>query len=222
MAADAAQILLLMLRRSPRPTIPPGDCDCQVGVSCTQCSLQVYLVGMVSDEDDGLGASGYIVTDLRDKARLLSCLCVGTPQAQASRYHLSSFLSLATAQAQATNVGIELSQPNNSVTTENIGAQNAVFVCKLRMVGVGGVVQVTTTWTLQNFRSRGDTVLVTKTNFAGIFSIGGSRTPPGSLGPTYRDRITVVNFSEDLDNTVLMCGTGKQALGFFNLRVYSK
>ena len=84
------------------------------------------------------------------------------------------------------------SLPNNSETKEFIGAENAAaFGCEIshKMVSI---------WALHGLcQSRNDIVLVIQSKVAGIFLIRETPRPPGYLSPTYRDRITVVNFSEN-------------------------
>lgn len=119
---------------------------------------------------------------------------------------------------------MNLSPPNDSVSAQLVGAVNAaVFECNIFQENSNGeLLQTTTTWTLQNFRSISESVLVIQSAFVDIFTISGTPRPPGSFSATYRNRITVLNFVEDLDGAVLMCGTEKQGHGHFNLRVYSK
>jgi hypothetical protein len=104
-----------------------------------------------------------------------------------------------------------------------VGENNTVFTCDIFQEDSSGtLVQITTVWTLQNYQSK-SSVLVVKSEFVGIFSIGGTARLQEFLGATvYRNRITVVNFVEDLDGATLMCGSAEQGLAYFNLRVYSK
>lgn len=122
-----------------------------------------------------------------------------------------------------------LSPQNNSVTGQLAGAVNStVFECDtFHQYRNGELSQISTTWMLQNFRSTSgnEGILVTQLAFVGVFLIGGSPRPPGGfaiLGETYRNRIKVLNFTEDFDGAVLVCGSEDEGSGYFNLRVYSK
>ncbi len=120
---------------------------------------------------------------------------------------------------------MNLSPPNGSLTAHLVGEVNAAtFECDIfHEQSSGELLQVTTTWTLQNFRSSGNqSILVLKSAFEEVFSIGGTARPPGSFSATFRNRLTVLSFEEDLDKAVLMCGSEAQGFGYFNLRVYSK
>lgn len=129
-----------------------------------------------------------------------------------------------TAQAAVMN----LSPQNNSVTAQRAGAVNAtVFECDSFHQDINGEFsQISTTWMLQKFwsTSGSEGILVIQSAFMGVFLIGGTPRPPGFdfLGKTYRNRIKVLNFTEDLDGAVLACGSEEQGSGYFNLRVYSK
>lgn len=112
--------------------------------------------------------------------------------------------------------------PNGSVIAHLPGAINATVIeCNVFQDFSGEPLQVTTTWSLLNFMSL-DEVIVNTRQFDGLFLIGGTPTPPKLLSRTYRNRITVINFTEDFDGTILCCGTEKKGLGYFNFRVYSK
>lgn len=122
---------------------------------------------------------------------------------------------------------MNLSPPNGSLIAQQIGAVNtSTFECDIfQEDSNGNLIQITTTWTLQHFRSSGDDIiLIVQSEFEGVFLIGGTPRPPGSFSPTYRNKITILNFTEEFDGTVLFCGTGlgEERRGHFNLRVYSK
>lgn len=123
---------------------------------------------------------------------------------------------------------MNLSPLNNSVTAQLVGAANStVFECDMFHQDSNGVLsQISTRWMLQNFLSTSGSqgILVIQSAFVGVFLIGGTRRPPGLdlLGKTYRNRIEVLNFTEDLDGAMLVCGSEDESSGYFNLRAYSK
>ena len=96
-----------------------------------------------------------------------------------------------------------------------------VFECNIRGEQDGQI--VTTSWTLQNYRGVSGERFVVQSDFLDVFSISGDIRPAGS---TYRNRLTVLNFTEELDGTVLRCKYSRKVLaineGLFYLRVYSK
>ena len=116
---------------------------------------------------------------------------------------------------------MNLSPANGSTTAQLARAVNAaVFECAVyKESSEGGLFQITTTWTIQPSGSS-DRNLIIQSDAR--FSIGGTATPSGSFSATYRNRLTVVEFTEDLDGAILMCGTAEREEGFFNIRVYSK
>ena len=120
---------------------------------------------------------------------------------------------------------MNLNPPNDSVVAHLPGAINATVIeCNVFQEisdDDGELLQISTTWSLLNFRSISE-IIVNNIGFAGLFLIGGTPSPSGFLGSTFRNRITVLNFTEDLDESVLLCGTAKEGLGYFNFRVYSK
>ena len=116
---------------------------------------------------------------------------------------------------------MSMSPLNGSLTAQPIGAMNSsIFECDVYDDFQGEPVQIGTTWTLQPSSSNSD-ILILQSTFEGILHLGGTARPLGSpLGGTFMNRLTVVNFTEDLDGAVLSCGAGDQILGHFNLRVY--
>ena len=78
--------------------------------------------------------------------------------------------------------------------------------------------QITTQWTLTNFR--GSTGLQTINNAAPeLFETTGDPIP-GTMF-TYDNRLTVVNLVRDLDRVTIFCGTGAMPQqGDFVLRIY--
>ena len=82
--------------------------------------------------------------------------------------------------------------------------------------------QISTTWSVGNFRGVAGTQTI-GVNFATeLFSIGGD-PDPNNPGLTYLNQLTILNLTSELDGVMVFCGTGatlEQAL--FLLRVYRK
>ena len=117
-----------------------------------------------------------------------------------------------------------MNPPNDSVVAHLPGTINATVIeCNVfqEISNDGELLQISTTWALLNFRSISQ-IIVSNIGFAGLFLIGGTPSPSGFLCSTFRNRITVLNFTKDLDESVLVCGTAKEGQGYFNFRVYSK
>lgn len=117
-------------------------------------------------------------------------------------------------------IAMNLSPANGSTTAQLVGAASAaVFECDIYQENSEGeLFQITTIWTIH---PRGSTVNILVIQSA-AFSIGGTATTSGSFSATYRNMLTVLEFTDNLDGAVLMCGTAEQGEGFFNIRVYSK
>ena len=83
--------------------------------------------------------------------------------------------------------------------------------------------QVTTEWTLTNFR--GDDALFTPNNITApeLFSFNGDPIPGFKFKLTYQNSLTVTNLTSDLDGMIIYCGTGMQSRqANFTLRIYHK
>ena len=121
---------------------------------------------------------------------------------------------------------MHLSPPNGSLIARPIGALNSArFECDVFAEHPSGeTVQIGTTWSLQAFGSDRE-VLVFRAMFKGVFQIEGTARPTDSplANYTFMNRLTVVNFTEQLDKMVLNClGPNSTKVGSFILRAYSK
>ena len=108
--------------------------------------------------------------------------------------------------------------PSGSVIADFEGTLNATtFRCNISHGGI----QVGTQWSIENFG--GNPSLQTVSNAASdLFEFGGDLRPE-STTDTFINRITVLNFTSDLDNAIVYCGTGAQRRqANFMLRIYRK
>lgn len=127
----------------------------------------------------------------------------------------------------AASIATGLSPSNSSLVAQLPGAINStLFECNIfEGENDGDLIQATTTWILMNYNSV-VTTLVYQSPFEGVFLIDGKLRPPGSgIARTFRNRILVVNFTEELDRTTLQCMSAvseTEEPGYFKLRVYSK
>ena len=117
----------------------------------------------------------------------------------------------------------EVVSPANGSTVGSLPGlvDPVVFECNIHSGKDGQIFE--TTWTLQNYHANRGEMLVVQSAFLGIFNISGD-VRPESPERTYRNRLTVLNFTE-LNGTVLRCKYSSKVLaineGLFYLRVYS-
>ena len=107
--------------------------------------------------------------------------------------------------------------PSGSLIANFEGARNTILVCN---ISSDGTTQISTTWSIQDFR--GIIGLTDLTGSPEPFIVGG---PPNPLAPQFSllNELTVSNWTADLDGTIIFCGTGQdQREGHFFLRVYRK
>ena len=79
-----------------------------------------------------------------------------------------------------------------------------------------------TEWFLQDFRGSSALQVITNDFVTEIFSVGGDLRPNDPTR-TFRNRLTFVNFTAELDRVTVYCGTASsRQQGNFNLRIYSK
>ena len=98
------------------------------------------------------------------------------------------------------------------------GTENAItIVCN---VTISQGAQITTLWTLTNFR--GSTGLQTINNAAPeLFQVTGDPIDIVGTMFTYRNCLTVLNLVRDLDRVIIFCGTGAmRQQADFVLRIY--
>ena len=108
--------------------------------------------------------------------------------------------------------------PSGSLIANFEGDENTTtLVCN---ISSDGTTQITTTWSIQNYR--GSTGLVHLIGSLEPFIVDG---PPNPLAPqiSLSNELTVSNWTADLDGTTIYCGTGQdQREASFFLRVYRK
>ena len=108
--------------------------------------------------------------------------------------------------------------PSGSVIANFEGTLNAATLrCNINNEGV----QIGTQWSIENFR--GNSALQIVIDAApDLFEFGGDLRP-GSNTDTFLNQVTVLNFTSDLDNAIVYCGTGiERRMANFTLRIYSK
>ena len=107
---------------------------------------------------------------------------------------------------------------SGSVIANFEGTLNAATLrCNISNEGV----QIGTQWSIENFR--GNPALQRVASAApDLFEFGGDLRP-GSTTDTFLNRVTVLNFTSDLDNAIVYCGTGAEPrMANFTLRIYRK
>ena len=82
--------------------------------------------------------------------------------------------------------------------------------------------QISTTWSVGNFRGIQGPRIIAQNFATELFAIGGD-PDPNNPGLTYLNQLTILNLTSELDGVTVFCGTGgnlQQAQ--FLLRVYRK
>ena len=114
---------------------------------------------------------------------------------------------------------MEFVDPPSSTVIPNFEGtvSNTTITCNI----TNGGIQIGTQWNIENFG--GNPNLQTVNNVApNIFDIGGDLRP-GSNVDTFQNQITILNFTSDLDNVTLYCGTGvERRMANFTIRIYRK
>lgn len=82
----------------------------------------------------------------------------------------------------------------------------------------GSEVQVTTFWKLENFLDL-DLVVISE-DIHPEFSITGTNRPSNIPYPTFRNQLTIVNFTQRLQNVTLYCGHSQSVDAHWDLQVY--
>ena len=106
--------------------------------------------------------------------------------------------------------------PSGSVIANFEGSLNAATLrCNISNQGV----QISTQWSIENLGGNSALQRVVDV-LLDLFEVGGDLRP-GSTTGTFLNQITVLNFTSDLDNTILYCGTGQERRqAKFTLRLY--
>ena len=117
-------------------------------------------------------------------------------------------------------LGAALVSPDSGTTIANVeGTLNAAtLTCNITNQGI----QVSTTWSVGNFRGVTGTQVILHDFATELFSIDGD-PDPNNPGLTFLNQLTVLNLTSELDGVTVFCGIGnnlQQAL--FHLRVYCK
>ena len=113
--------------------------------------------------------------------------------------------------------------PSGSVIANFEGTANAsTLTCNVTLSD--GSTPTSTEWFVQNFREISALQVINDDFFTEIFTVGGDPRPTDPTR-TFRNRLTLLNFTAELDRVMVYCGTGgisyrKQAN--FYLRVYSE
>ena len=112
--------------------------------------------------------------------------------------------------------------PSGSVIANLEGAQN-VSTLTCNILNSGGA-RTTTAWFLQDFRSFSGLQAIAVGELTELFFFSGDVVPTDT-NRTYRNELTFLNFTSELDGVTVFCGTvlvGFQRQANFTLRVYSK
>ena len=106
--------------------------------------------------------------------------------------------------------------PSGSVIPNFEGTQNATtLACN---VSDGGV-QITTQWNVGNFRGGGPNDLRSISDAPELFSVSGDPIPNTTF--TYENRLTILNWANELDGVTVYCGSGQEPQqASFVLRIY--
>ena len=108
--------------------------------------------------------------------------------------------------------------PSGSVIPNFEGPDNTTTItCN---IATNQGVQIGTQWNIENFG--GNPVLQSVNVAPDLFDIGGDLRP-GSTTDTFLNQITILNFTSELDNAILYCGTGvDRQQANFTIRIYRK
>ena len=114
--------------------------------------------------------------------------------------------------------------PSGSTIARFEGAMNAAtLACNVTLSD--GLTQTFTEWFVRNLGGNDGLQIINDINFfPEVFSVGGDPLPTDPTG-TFRNQLTLLNFTAELDRVTIFCGTGasgNQQQANFYLRVYSK
>ena len=143
-----------------------------------------------------------------------SRLCDRLSQNHDCCFHMSCVLSIGQGAVDLAN------PPSGSVIANFEGAQNvSTLICNV--LNSGGA-RTTTAWFLQDFRSNpGRLTAIAVGELTELFFFSGDVVPNTNI--TYRNELTFLNFTSDLDGVTVFCGTAiNRQQANFSLRVYSK
>ena len=121
-----------------------------------------------------------------------------------------------------TNGAVDYTKPSNGSVIANFeGTLNAsTLTCNVINSGM----RIGTSWFVQDLTP--DVVQAISDDFhPELFLISGDQRPNLDPGRTYRNRLTIVNMTAQLDGVTIYCGLGQSALSElanFLLRVYRK
>ena len=121
------------------------------------------------------------------------------------------------------NIGVNLSPPDGTVVAEFEGPSNVVFNCdQFRNETGENFTQRTTQWSFR-FASNPSVLFLFDDVLHPEFEVSGTiRDSPGPF-PTFLNMLTIVNFTDRLDRTRLICGQGTELeVNEWTLRIYRK
>ena len=110
--------------------------------------------------------------------------------------------------------------PNGSVIADFEGAENiTTIMCNVTDARFSPPIQLTTRWSIQDFRGVLDLQTITDDFDTNLFLIHGDSDTIGSL----RNQLTILRLTSELDGATVYCGSGafpREAI--FLLRIYRK
>ena len=113
--------------------------------------------------------------------------------------------------------------PSGSTIARFEGAVNAAtLTCNITLSD--GLTQTFTEWFVRNLRGNDGLQVINDNFFPEIFSVGGDLLPTDPTR-TFRNQLTLLSFTAELDRITIFCGTGglgNHEQANFYLRVYSK
>ena len=111
--------------------------------------------------------------------------------------------------------------PTRSLIADFEGTLNAtIFSCDV--FSQAGSLQITTRWSIENFRGVDSLRFVTDSLAPELFLITGD-TRPDDPTLSFQNYLTVLNLTSELDGVVIYCGSGRDPVQVnFTLRIYRK
>ena len=112
--------------------------------------------------------------------------------------------------------------PSGQVIADFEGAENVITIMCNVTNGGNPLIQLETRWSIANFRGKADLQIITDTFNTSLFLVSGDPDPMGPSG-SFRNRLTILRLTSDLDGVILFCGVGALARqANFPLRIYRK